>query len=259
MATTTENDSVRDLFRLFDEKDLALVLDACIKHQANATALILSDDAWKGPFQASKFQEKLNGFMLLVPQKIAALAEAQRKLCQLSLGEGLPEFFLQTKEGQELVAAWNALLDGNIAYLGQLCSYAPKDLSNSSYVAADPLFHKLVEQAGVTLLSDGSGGGAFQGKYHGRYIFMIGDKGLYVDYTHEFDKTDNDRKKWTDTHTYTSKVVTGTISENPYRHIKELKPTAEANTDEAAVKEMALAVATKVREYYEKKLAPSAS
>lgn len=236
-----------DLFDLLDDSGRALALNACINAQGSKVQGLLS----KAPQLPYKPAEKLTTLTVLTAQTIAELASLQVNLIQLANGQNLREIFAQTAESRLLNLAWKALLDADVDTLCTCCSYAKNDIQPNEICVA--LFSKLVEGAGITLLTDGSGlGGITTGTYQGNMTFLIGEKGVNVEYKHVFNKSDADKKRWIDEHTHTSSVVTGTIEVNRFG-IDALKPSAEPNKDPATVKGMAENIAAKLLDHYGKK------
>lgn len=232
-----------DLFGLFDEADRLLVRETCIGYQDAKVRALLS----KAPDTPHTAAEKLAALIALLPQKIAALTALQVNLNQLADGQNIREHFALTEDARRLNLAWQALLDADTETLCTCCSYADNSIGNTNLSRG--IFWKLVQNAGITLLSGGGGGGTLSGTYEGNFTFLIGERGLYVEYKHVFDNTSDDPKDRIDNRTCTSAVVTGTVEEVQYRG-KQFKASAEPNKDPAAVKAMALEVAAKLLAHY---------
>lgn len=235
-----------DLFGLLDVADRLLVRDTCIGHQNNKAKALLG----KAPDTPHTAAGQLAVLTELLPQKIAALTALQTNLTQLAAGQNMQEHFAQTEDARRLNLAWKALLDADTETLCTCCSYADNAITNTNL--ARILFWKLVQNAGITLLSGGGGGGSLAGEYEGSFTFLIGERGLRVEYKRVFDNTSDELKDRFDNKSYTSTVVTGTV--NTVQHggysSNEFKPSAEPNTDPAAVKAMALEVAAKLLAHY---------
>lgn len=189
--------------------------------------------------------------MLALPAKIAELANFQIELQELARGKNLEQVFLSSKDGALLAAAWNAILTADIETLPTFCHYAPSDISRSAL--AHKLFSKLLQNAGISLLSDGWSAGMIAGECHGSYTFVIDNHnleisqtgGLLVSFDHIFDGN-----RETEERTFKSALVTGTLKTKPFGSAQILEPSKDPITDPLAVKAMAQVIADKIKAYY---------
>lgn len=232
-----------NVFTLLDEKEREFIQRNIFANKIRAGEAIFSQNLPKS------FNYK--SLMLALPAKIAELATFQIELQELAEGKNLEPIFLSSKDGALLSAAWNAILNADIEALPTFCSYAPQDLSKSEL--AYKLFSKLLQNAGIAMLSDGWSAGMLTGECHGSYTFVLDSNdpnvtqtgGLLVSFDHKFDGN-----KETDEQTFTSALVTGTLKTKPFGSARVLEPSKEPITDPLAVGAMALVFADKLKAHY---------
>ena len=198
-----------------------------------------------GQPRCSTPQELLQHTLRIVEQRIGELAVLQAALKSAIEGKGIVEVLSASDDGKVLKTAWKALLECDLETLPTICPYADNDIRRASS-KSNELFWSLIETAGITVLSDGVGGGTFCGHNWGSFTFMLGDKGLLVRHDNIFD-SDADPPK--DDHAFTTAVVTGTIVQDA-RGKKRLNLIGEPDNEPTTVKALAEAIAARLREYY---------
>lgn len=186
---------------------------------------------------------QLEGFASDLSTLLAERVAALNSLTEMPVLKGdspeLLTMFRASVHGTLLTQAWRALLDGDTETLARMVSYAPDALSKS--LPAEGLFYKLVKDAGIVLIPDGSASGVFRGSRRSSWTFVIGRVGLRVAYVNDFD-TDTKR----DDRTYTVSVVEGDVSPDGY----QFKTSSAPVTEPEKVKLHATAVGAKLREAY---------